>query len=447
MREKKLLSEQLLSAETGVLGSMLIDEASVGPMLLSLADTDFQTPERRRIFQAIRARFNAGQPVDALLISEDLGGAYGKLIAEMMELTPTSANADAYAQALRQTSRLWQLRQIGDSLGQAATEEDCRKLIDRANLLFTERSSVRRVTMDQAFRGFFKRRDGMRKPDYLHWPIQELEDRLHVGPGDMVIIGGYSSAGKTAFALQIAFRMAREKRVGFFSYETDADKLADRTIACQTQTSFNRIMTNNLAYEDYGRIKAMREHMTAPSLELLETSGMPVSGISAYAMAHHYDVIVVDYLQKIPAPKDGRYFSEFERVSRVSSDLQQLGRTTGKTVIALSQLSRAEKRKDGSTPPPTMSSLRQSGQIEQDADVVLLLYKEYQDFAHSRRCLDIAKNKDGVAGVGLLLDFDGDRQCFSRSASQPPPAARPAPQVSLFQPEAAVEPSPFDGQK
>ena len=107
---------------------------------------------------------------------------------------------------------------------------------------------------------------------------------------------------------------------------------------------------------------------------------------------------VVDYLQKIPAPKDGRYFSEFERVSRVSSDLQQLGRTTGKTVIALSQLSRAEKRKDGSIPPPTMSSLRQSGQIEQDADVVLLLYKEYQDFDRTRRCLDVAKNKDGEAG-------------------------------------------------
>ena len=444
MTGKGPLSEQLLNAETGVLGSMLIDEAAVGPMLMALADTDFQTPERRHIFQAIRRRYGAGQPVDALLVNEDLGGAYGQLMADMMAVTPTAANADAYAQALKRTSRLWQLRQIGDGLAEADSEEDCRKLIDRANLLFTERSSVRRVTMEQAYMDFFKRRDGMKPPEYLHWPFSGLEEQLHVGAGDMVVIGGYSSAGKTAFALQIAFRIARDKRVGFFSYETDADKLADRTIACQTQTSFTRIMTNRLTYEDYGRIKETRQHMTAPALELLETPGMPVSGISAYARAHHYDVILVDYLQKIPAPKDGRYFSEFERVSRVSSDLQQLGRTIGKTVIALSQLSRAEKRKDGSIPPPTMSSLRQSGQIEQDADVVLLLYKEYQDFDKTRRCLDVAKNKDGEAGVGLLLNFDGDKQCFSIAARQHSPPPKPAApvQTTMFR-EISAEPCPF----
>lgn len=446
-KESNLLSEDLLNAETGVLGSMLIDEAAVGPMLTALEDTDFQTTERRRVFQAIRRRFSQGLPVDALLVNEDLGGAYGQLLAGLMEATPTAANADAYAAALKRTSRLWQLRQIGDALSQAEDEGKCQELVDRANMLFCERSGVRRVPMEQAFREFFRRRDGGKPPDCLHWPFPDLEGRLHVGAGDMVVVGGYSSAGKTAFALQIAFRIARDKRVGFFSYETDADKLADRTIACQTQTSFTRIMTNRLTYEDYGRIKETRQHMTAPALELLETPGMPVSGISAYALAHHYDVILVDYLQKIPAPKEGRYLNEFERVSRVSNDLQQLGRTTGKTVIALSQLSRAEKRKDGSVPPPTMSSLRQSGQIEQDADVVLLLYKEYQDYGNSRRCLDIAKNKDGVAGIGLLLDFDGDKQCFSKAAGQPVPREKGAPAVqqSIFRPERADGPSPFDG--
>ena len=131
-------------------------------------------------------------------------------------------------------------------------------------------------------------------------------------------------------------------------------------------------------------------------------------------------------------------------MSRVSSDLQQLGRTIGKTVIALSQLSRAEKRKDGSIPPPTMSSLRQSGQIEQDADVVLLLYKEYQDFDKTRRCLDVAKNKDGEAGVGLLLNFDGDKQCFSIAARQHSPPPKPAApvQTTMFR-EISAEPCPF----
>ena len=218
-------------------------------------------------------------------------------------------------------------------------------------------------------------------------------------------------------------------------------------MACQTHTSFGRIMADKLTEEDFGRVKDCAQVLTAPQLELLEASGMTVSAIGSYAMAHHYDVIMVDYLQKIPAARAGRYLSDYERVSQVSSDLQQLGRTTGKTIVALSQLSRPDKRKDGTTPPPSLSSLRQSGQIEQDADIVLLLYKEYQDFAYSRRCLDVAKNKDGVAGVGLLLNFDGDKQRFTKSAGQRE-AAKPkeeAPrQTSIFHPEPAVGPTPFD---
>lgn len=441
----ELLSESLLNAEVGVLGSMLIDEAAVGPMLMALADTDFLTPERRHIFQAIRRRFSQGLPVDPLLVNEDLGGAYGKLIAGMMETTPTAANADAYAAALKRTSRLWQLRQIGDSLAQSESEEACRTLIDQANLLFSERSSIRQLSMEQGFLEFFKRHAQTRPPDHLRLGLGRLDDLVQIRPGDMVVIGGYASAGKTAFALQLAFQIAKAKRVGFFSYETDVDKLHDRLVACQTQTSYSRMMTGKLEYDDYGRVKDMRGHLTGPAMELLESYGMTVSGIGAYAMARHYDVIVVDYLQKIAGARTGRPLNEFERVSQVSSDLQQLGRRTGKTIIALSQLSRAEHDQKA----PTMASLRQSGQIEQDADVVLLLYKEYPKERFSRRCLDIAKNKDGIAGDGMLLNFDGDKQRFSPSLSkqfQKKSQDTPA-QQSIFRPERGSGLTPFDEQK
>ena len=373
MTENKILSEQLLTAAVGVLGSMLIDEKTVGPMLLAVEEEDFQVPEHRNLFRAMKALYGQGKPHDVILINEFLGGDYSKLILDLMEFTPTSANAEAYAAELKKASRLWQLHQLGAQLNQAADEDACRALVDKANLLLCERTGVRRVTMERAFREFFKRRDG-RKPDYLRWALPDLDSQIHVGAGDMVVIGGSSSSGKTALSLQMAFCIARDKRVGFFSYETDADKLADRNIACQTQTSFRKIMTNTLEREDYIRIKDMREYLTSPAMELLEANNMTVSDISSYAMSHHYGVIVVDYLQKIPAVRGGRPLSEFERVSQVSSDLQQLGRRTGMTVIALSQLSRAEKRRDGSILPPTMSSLRQSGQIEQDADVILLLW-------------------------------------------------------------------------
>lgn len=420
-----LVTEQLLDAETGVLGAMLLDEAAVGPMLLAVEAEDFHTPERRAVFQAIRRRYGAGEPVDPVLISEDLGPQSRELIYRLMELTPTASNADAYAAALKRASRLWRLQEIGRTMAEAVDPESCQELVDKANLLFAERSGIRRVTMGQAVEGFFARRGG-EPVEHLRWGFSDLDDWLHVGAGDMVVIGGHASSGKTAFGLQVAFGIARSKRVGFYSYETGADKLADRIIACQTLTSYGRMMGNTLTEQDYANVLAMRPHLTAPCLDLLEASGMTVASIGAYSMAHHYDVVIVDYLQKIPAARDGRPLSEFDRVSQVSSDLQQLGRTTGKTVIALSQLSRGERDKAGHTKAPTISSLRQSGQIEQDADVVMLLYRERsEDYSATRRVLDVVKNKDGIAGRGMLLEFDGDTQRFKRSIGQPVPVKSP----------------------
>lgn len=440
MMENRMLSERLLSAETGVLGAMLIDEAAVGPMVTALADTDFQTPERRHIFQAILKRYAAGLPVDPLLVNEDLGGACGKLMQEMMDATPTSANAPAYAQALRETSRLWQLRQLGEALSQAEDLDRCRELADRTGLLLCERSGAKRMDLREGLRDFLHRHDGGEKPDYLRWGLEDLDREVHAGPGDMVVVGGYPSAGKTALALQLAFLMAQKKRVGFFSYETSAAKLFDRLAACQTQTSFRKIMAGSLTREDFERVYGMKDRLTGPQLELIEASGMTVSDIGAYAMARRYGVVMVDYLQKIPADRGGRSAGEFERVSQVSSGLQQLGRSTGRTVVALSQLSRPEKGKTA----PTMASLRQSGQIEQDADVVMLLYKEFPDAPFSRRVLDVAKNKDGESNLHIALDFDGDKQRFRKSLKGwTPPEKEPDPQTSIFKPLPDNAPMPF----
>lgn len=453
MSEKKTsmlaLSGEAVSAEVGVLGSMLIDEKTVGPVMLALTEEDFLTQEAKRVFQAVRARYTRGEPVDPLLIAADLGDAYRPVLAKYIDETVTAANAEHYAQALKRTSRLYRLRQLGEELSQAADEDACRTLIDRGNLLFCERSDVRRMTMEDGFREFFVRHDPKKPPEYFKWRFGGLDEEVHAAGGDMVVIGGYPSAGKTAFALQVAFAWAKTRRVGFFSYETAADKLHDRTVACQAQMSFRKIMTGKLEEADFQRVYELRSHLTAPGLELIEANGMTVSAIGSYAMAHHYDVILVDYLQKIPAARGGRPVNEFERVSQVSSDLQQLGRSTGKMVVALSQLSRMERRKDGSILPPTMASLRQSGQIEQDADVVMLLYKSVPDAPLSQRVLDVVKNKDGESGRHLMLDFDGDKQKFSWTSGPyiPPSKREPDPQQSIFKPAPSGGKTPFDGEE
>ena len=415
--QQKILSERLLTAEQGVLGSMLIDGEAIGPMLAAVRPEDFQRPENRNIFQAFRELYGQGKACDPILVNEYMGGSYRQYLADLMELTPTAANAEEYARVLRESSRLWRLRTIGDKLAQAEDLEACRKLADQAGLLLCDRSEVRKTDMKQGLKEFFLRHGGGQQKEFIRWGISWLDERLHIGGGDMVVIGGQASSGKTAFALQLAFHIARQKRVGFFSYETGNEKLIDRTVACQTLVSYEKVMTDKLEREDMQQIYEMRRELEEPDMEYLETNGWTVSDIGAYAMARRYDVIVVDYLQKIAVTSQGRYLGDYERVSRVSSDLQQLGRQTGRIIIALSQLSRPGKDGLG----PTMSSLRSSGQIEQDADVVLLLYRENEQDTESRRKLVIAKNKDGRANEGTLLEFDGDNQRFRRSVSWTPP--------------------------
>lgn len=440
--QKEILSQRLLTAEQGVLGSMLIDGDMVGRVLMAVEEDDFRVPEHRSVFRAFRELYGQGRAPDPILVNERLGGAYGQLMADLMEITPTAANAEEYARMLRESSRLWRLREVGDRLAQAADLEDCRELADQANMLLCAQSGVRRLDMGQGWKDFFIRHDPKNRKDCIRWGLADLDQHLHVAGGDMVVIGGYASAGKTAFALQLAFHMAKERRVGFFSYETSVDKLHDRVVACQALASYRKIASDTLEKADFEQVYGMREQLSAPALEFLEASGMGVSSVGAYAMARHYDVIVVDYLQKLPAAGRDRRLSDFERVSQVSDGLQQLARRTGKVVIALSQLSRPDREGQ----PPTLSSLRQSGQIEQDADVVLLLYKEDPTAPDSRRNLDFAKNKDGRAGIGISLVFDGDNQRFMRpSGRMMAEKKREAPaQTSIFRPVAERGPTPFD---
>lgn len=411
MTDKQTLGESLMTSATGVLGSMLIDPEAVGPMLMAVSESDFRLTEQQTVFRTMADLYAEGVTVDPILVNDRLGGKYNEYLAGLINTTPTAANADAYARELKRTSRLWRMREIGEALLIAEDEEESRKIIDKANLLLCERNSVKRLTMEQGYREFWKRKDGSGE-DYLTWGFPSLDRKIHTTGGDLVVLGGRPSAGKTALALQIGLHIAQGKRVGFFSYETSADKLYDRTVACQAQISFSRIMRDSLEKHDYLKIRGSQKDLTAPMIEFIEASGMAVSEVFAYSMAHHYDVVIIDYLQKIPAPgvKD-----PFQRVSQVSHELQQNARMTKKTVIALSQLRRPDHEK-----APTMADLRESGQIEQDADVILLLYKEEPDEPRSRRVLDVAKNKDGEPDLGILLDFNGDKQTFSQVKKEPP---------------------------
>ena len=431
LKQDAILSQRLLDAQAGVLGSMLIDPDTVPGVLARVRDEDFVNKDYRLVFQAIQTRFRAGQAIDPILVRETLGGGvdspWTAFLRDLMDVTATAAHVDDYVDALRDAASLARLRNLGDRLGNAETLDEARELVDQMRAQQVSRPHVQAMDMAEGFERFLDRHNGEDKPSYLSWGVPVLDERIFAEPGDMVVLGGYPSDGKTALALQFAFGIGKKHRVGFFSYESTRDKLFDRTVSRAAMLSYTKIKRNQLTGEDYQDLLELRPQLTAPQLTLIDAAGMTVLDIQAYSQAHRYDVVFVDYLQKIAAPRGTRQ-PDFERVSAISSALQQFGRITGTTVVALSQLSRPDRdAKTRKIRPPALSDLRSSGQIEQDADVVLFLYREDYDDKKSNRILRIAKNKEGEAMDWVNFRFDGDLQTFSRIAPEPPapPAEKP----------------------
>lgn len=443
MTEQPILTQRLLDAQAGVLGSMLFDPDTVPLVLSRVRDEDFVTREYRLIFQAVEALFRESKPVTPILVREKLGvgveSPLTKLLAGIVDITVTAAHVEDYVDQLRQGATLHSLRELGEKI--AATEDlnTARQLLDEAMSRQVERPGVQAMTFQEGYEQFFDRHDGERKPPYLSWGIQVLDERIFTEPGDMVVLGGYPSDGKTAMALQFASGFGKNRRVGFFSFESTKEKLFDRAISRAAMLSYTKIKQNALEEADYKELMGMKDILTRPQVTLIDAAGMTVMDIQAYSQAHHFEVVIIDYLQKIKVPK-GHRMSEYDRVTAISSDLQQFGRLKGITVVALSQLSRPERdAKSRKIRPPVLSDLRASGQIEMDADVVMFIYREDYDDKDSKRILKIAKNKEGEALDWVRFRFDGDLQTFTRIAPQqdelPVKKERQVPRQVSFWPE------------
>ena len=400
-----LVSELAMEAQINVLGSMLIDSEVVGPLLHRLTAEDFIEGRYRNIFLAVKRLQSQGKEPDPLLVNDALGGNYREILAGLMECTPTSANAMEYAAVLHRAALQYHLSELGEQLAAAAASslDEARTVADKITSLACEKPGVRITDLRQCYEEFLDRHAEGKKPAYFTWGISALDERIYVEPGDFTVLGGYPSAGKTALALQMSFHIAEQKRVGYFYYENNDKKLFDRLVALKAKV-------------------AVQNALTAPALEFVDASGMTAADVRAMTLSRRYELVVVDYLQKIPSSRGRRGLSDFERVSEVSGDLQNLGRQTGTAVLALSQLSRP---KAGGVQEPGMHAFRQSGQIEQDADVALLLYKEAGKDQKTARVLKIGKNKEGEANLAMRMYFDGDTQSFSRVFPAPEKQEKP----------------------
>ena len=433
-----------VEAEQAVLGGLMLDANAWDAVADVVTAGDFYRRDHRLIFEAITEVVEQRGSCDAVTISEllerrgrleEIGGlAYLGTIARD---TPSAANVRAYAEIIRERSTLRQLVSAGGEIAAAALDGKGRsasELVDEAErrvFEIAERGSRGRA-------GFIAVRDVLPRTidrlDLLHQTPGEIRgvptgftqlDRKTTGlqSGDLVVIAGRPSMGKTTLAVNIAENAAIAKGVpsAIFSMEMSAEQLTLRLISSLGRVNQSHLRTGNFSEEDWSRIQGAMAQLSAAPLFVDETPSLTPTEVRARARRLKRErglgLVVVDYLQlmQVPGTKENRA----TEISEISRSLKALAKELQVPVVALSQLNRAvEQRNDKK---PVMSDLRESGAIEQDSDLILLIYREevYDPNTTRKGIADIiiAKQRNGPIGE-VQLTFLGEYTRFENLVAE-----------------------------
>lgn len=397
-------SQNWLDAQYSVLGSALIEPSLVPRVINGTSEADYSGP-CLTVFRAMRKLAGSGISVDVVTLRSDLGSGYADFLMSLMEITPTAANLDTYIALCREQSRILAVRDIGQQLCTVEKTEDARQLVGKASSLMVARWTQNTVTLADCLKSLMERPSG--RPDFLPWPISQLQQYLAVPPGKYILIGAAPSVGKTAFSLQCSYCWAKTRRVGFFSLETDPDTLFYRLLSGIAHVPLDNIVQNSLTHAEWDRVCQATQDITASKLEIIPAAGLSTADIAAKTIERQYDVIVVDYVQITQPASGSRSSNRFELVTHVSMELHTIAQRLGVIVVGLCQLKRMEDDHI-----PKMSDLRESGQLEQDADIIMILKLRHNNDKEGPRQLYGVKYKEGK-DFYTMLNFDGDYQTFS----------------------------------
>lgn len=407
-----------LEAETAVIGALLISPEIVKDVLFTVREQDFGIEINRKIFRAARDLYLRAKPVTAVTIRDKVGKESSDYITQLYEITTTSTSWREYAAIMAEQASMRRMQNLAVQIAAANTAQECRELA--ANMQQEQHGGrqIAAYTMEDMIQDFAARQTDKTPLEYVRYGLAEVDAGTYTQPGDVVVIGGYPSAGKTALALQMAMWMARKWRVGFFSLETDHRKVTDRAIAMLNDISFTAIKRRELTDKDWERFAAKSAENAGLKFTLIEAAGWSVSDITSAAEAYDFDVIFIDYVQLIRPSTTNPMRSE--QVAEISRELHAFAQSRKKLVIELAQLTREDrvavpKKGKPQQNEPRMSDLKESGQLEQDADMIFMVYRPVEggDYDPTKsRFLRIVKNKEGLL-LRTLLWFDGDKQTFT----------------------------------
>ena len=413
-------------AQLSVIGSMLIDDRCVPLVLSKLRTEDVVDGTCRATFTAIRKLTQEDRPVDPVTVVDTMRGGdkYTGWIREVMELTPTAANVETYIAIVRRSATLYRLRELADKLTECTDLGDAEPLVRKMASALSATDRMPRMTGPQLAANFMERMRSDEKPEYLPWGLPTADRSVYAELGDMILLGGYASSGKTLLSILMAMTQAkRAYKVGYYSLETRPEKMADRMFATLAKVPMNRIKTRVFSGKDWAKFAQAANYVaTVCPFDIIRAAGSTVDDIISDAIGHGYQIIYVDYVQllRVPGVRDTDGFS---RITAASQALKTFSQNHNTAVVALAQLTRPpgteSKRKNEDEPEmPTMHSLKGSGQLEQDADAVFLVFPFDRKNNRSARVFRIAKNKDGDRPDPVLLEFDGSTQTMVETGSE-----------------------------
>ncbi|MBQ1274641.1 MAG: replicative DNA helicase [Cellulosilyticum sp.] len=416
-----------IEAEQSVLGSMIMDHDAVIVASEILIPSDFYRPDHAQIFGAIMELYTCGNPIDLITIQdklvqkgvlEQVGGlAY---IAELASSVPTSAHIKQYAKIVQEKSTLRKLIKVSSDITAKSFDGD--EPLDNI-MNFAEKSifDVLQNKKTEDFTGIdeivltsiekieeaHKSKGGITG---IETGFIDLDQRTAgLQPSDLILVAARPSMGKTAFSLNIiqTAGIKNKKSVAVFSLEMSKDQLVSRMLCAEAMVDSQKARTGMLEKDDWDRIAQSIPNITNSRIYIDDTPGINVMDMRAKCrrlkMEKGLDLIMIDYLQLMSGVGDGS--SRQQEISDISRSLKALAREMNAPVIALSQLSRAcEQRQDHR---PMLSDLRESGAIEQDADVVMFLYRDeyYHPDTEKKNVGEviIAKQRNGPTGTVELV--------------------------------------------
>ena len=396
-------------AQYSVIGSLLrAPDEWAGEIFQSATPAMFGNKALRHVFEAAREIWSAGTPVDPVTLGAKAGKEYAQTIVDCVNLTPTAVNCGAYLKILQEQARLSAMQVEALSISTAETVEDATESYEKIGKLLAATEDIEDYSLTEMIGMYLDRMNDPTPPDYLHFGMDRLDSALAVTPGMFLIIGADSSTGKTALALQFAVHIAKSgKRVGFFSLETPQEPLQNRILS-QHQLAGIPVPSSQqkkLTDEDYAR--AAQAGILSQDIPLrVIRKANTLEKIRARTLQRRFDVIFVDYVQLIDVQGKER----FDVVTRISMGLHRMAQELGIVIVGLSQVTPPEK---GKKVKITVDDLRESRQLKQDADIVLLMTRSTdKDDPPEARILEVAKNKDGRRPK-LRLNFDPTHMTFT----------------------------------